>query len=43
MNFRKAILVLLLLGLTIVPRLSSLKSFVTIDEPFWLSVGANYD
>ncbi len=42
MNFRKAILVLLLLGLTIVPRLSSLKSFVTIDEPFWLSVGANY-
>lgn len=42
MKFRKIILVLFLLGLTITPRLSSLDSFVTIDEPFWLSVGANY-
>lgn len=42
MNFRKAILVILLLGLMLVPRLSALDSFVTVDEPFWLSVGANY-
>lgn len=42
MNFRKTILVILLLALTIAPRLSALDSFVTIDEPFWLSVGANY-
>ena len=42
MNFRKAILVILLLGLMIAPRLPSLGSFITVDEPFWLSVGANY-
>ena len=42
MNFRKYILILLLLVILIAPRLSSLDSFVTIDEPFWLSVGANY-
>jgi hypothetical protein len=42
MNFRKTILVILLLGLMIAPRLPSLGSFVTVDEPFWLSVGANY-
>lgn len=42
MNFRKTLLVILLLALTIAPRLSALDSFVTIDEPFWLSVGANY-
>ncbi|MBK9603783.1 MAG: glycosyltransferase family 39 protein [Anaerolineales bacterium] len=42
MNFRKILLVLLLLALTIAPRLSALDTFVTIDEPFWLSVGANY-
>jgi hypothetical protein len=42
MNFRKTILVILLFGLTIAPRLPSLESFVTVDEPFWLSVGANY-
>ncbi|HMV97647.1 MAG TPA: glycosyltransferase family 39 protein, partial [Anaerolineales bacterium] len=42
MNLRKTFLVLLLLALTIAPRLSALDSFVTIDEPFWLSVGANY-
>lgn len=41
-NSRKALLIFLLLGLTLVPRLLSLRSFVTIDEPFWLSVGANY-
>lgn len=42
MNFRKHILVLLLLAILIAPRLSELDSFVTIDEPFWLSVGANF-
>jgi hypothetical protein len=42
MKLRKAVLVILLLALTIFPRLSALDSFVTIDEPFWLSVGANY-
>jgi hypothetical protein len=42
MKFRKATLVLLLLILTLAPRLVSLDSFVTLDEPFWLSVGANY-
>ncbi|MCC7118641.1 MAG: glycosyltransferase family 39 protein [Anaerolineales bacterium] len=42
MQFRKTILVLLLLALTLIPRLAALDSFVTIDEPFWLSVGANY-
>lgn len=42
MNFRKTFLILLLLGLTLAPRLASLHSFVTTDEPFWLSVGANY-
>lgn len=42
MNLRKTLLVLLLLALTLTPRLSALDSFVTIDEPFWLSVGANY-
>ncbi|MFN8412893.1 MAG: glycosyltransferase family 39 protein [Anaerolineales bacterium] len=42
MKLRKNLLALLLLGLTLIPRLASLRSFVTIDEPFWLSVGANY-
>ena len=42
MKYRKHILVLLLLVLLIAPRLPKLDSFVTIDEPFWLSVGANY-
>jgi hypothetical protein len=42
MKFRKLILASLLLILTLAPRLSSLDSFVTLDEPFWLSVGANY-
>ena len=42
MKLRKTILVLVLLVLTLAPRLASLDSFVTIDEPFWLSVGANY-
>jgi hypothetical protein len=41
MNFRKYIFIILLVIL-IAPRLASLDSFVTIDEPFWLSVGANY-
>ncbi|MBI5951530.1 MAG: glycosyltransferase family 39 protein [Chloroflexi bacterium] len=42
MKSRKLILASLLLILTLAPRLSSLDSFVTLDEPFWLSVGANY-
>ena len=42
MKLRKHILILLLLGVVLAPRLPKLDSFVTIDEPFWLSVGANY-
>ncbi len=41
-QYRKAVLIFLLLSLTLAPRLASLDSFVTLDEPFWLSVGANY-
>ncbi|MCA1900068.1 MAG: hypothetical protein LDL50_05095 [Chloroflexi bacterium] len=42
MNFRKSLFALLLLALTLAPRLAALDAFVTLDEPFWLSVGANY-
>jgi 4-amino-4-deoxy-L-arabinose transferase-like glycosyltransferase len=42
MKFRKHFLALLLLAVLIAPRLPGLNSFVTIDEPFWLSVGGNY-
>ena len=42
MNYRKITLIAILLVLVIAPRLASLNSFVTIDEPFWLSVGANF-
>lgn len=42
MNLRKYLLALLLLVVVIVPRLAGLASFVTLDEPFWLSVGGNY-
>lgn len=42
MKQRKYIFALLLFVITLAPRLIELKSFVTIDEPFWLSVGANY-
>ena len=42
MKFRKHLLALLLLAVVIAPRLSGLSSFVTTDEPFWLSVGGNY-
>jgi hypothetical protein len=41
-KFRKHLIALLLLAVTIAPRLPGLNSFVTIDEPFWLSVGGNY-
>jgi 4-amino-4-deoxy-L-arabinose transferase-like glycosyltransferase len=41
-KFRKHLLTLLLLAVVIVPRLPKLDSFVTLDEPFWLSVGGNY-
>ncbi len=42
MKLRKYILSLVLLAVVVAPRLPKLDSFVTIDEPFWLSVGANY-
>jgi len=42
MKKQKILLSLLLFVLTLTPRLLELKSFVTVDEPFWLSVGANY-
>jgi 4-amino-4-deoxy-L-arabinose transferase-like glycosyltransferase len=42
MKFRKHLLALLLLAVVIAPRLPGLNSFVTLDEPFWLSVGGNY-
>ena len=41
-KFRKHLLALLLLAVVIAPRLPGLASFVTLDEPFWLSVGGNY-
>lgn len=41
MTLRKYLALLLIL-VVLAPRLSKLNSFVTIDEPFWLSVGANY-
>ena len=41
-KFRKLFLTLLLLAVVITPRLPGLASFVTLDEPFWLSVGGNY-
>jgi len=42
LKFRKYFLTLLLLAVIIAPRLPGLDSFVTLDEPFWLSVGGNY-
>jgi len=41
-NYRKLLLLILLMAVVITPRLSGLNSFVTLDEPFWLSVGGNY-
>ncbi len=42
MKYRKYLLAFLLLVAVVAPRLPGLDSFVTIDEPFWLSVGGNY-
>ncbi len=42
MKITRTIPAVLLLLITLLPRLVSLNSFVTTDEPFWLSVGANY-
>src|SRR3972149_5941960 len=41
-KIKKPVLVLLLFAILLVPRLSKLDSFVTLDEPFWLSVGGNF-
>jgi 4-amino-4-deoxy-L-arabinose transferase-like glycosyltransferase len=41
-KIKKPLLVLLLLAILWVPRLAKLDSFVTLDEPFWLSVGGNF-
>ncbi len=41
-KIRKPVLVLFLLAILLAPRLSKLDSFVTLDEPFWLSVGGNF-
>ncbi len=42
MKLRKYLLLILLVAVVLTPRLPKLDSFVTLDEPFWLSVGANY-
>jgi hypothetical protein len=42
MKITRTIPAVLLIIVTLIPRLVSLNSFVTVDEPFWLSVGANY-
>jgi 4-amino-4-deoxy-L-arabinose transferase-like glycosyltransferase len=42
MKTRKILLAVFLLTLVLAPRLAGLKTFVTIDEPFWLSVGGNF-
>ncbi|MDO9301416.1 MAG: glycosyltransferase family 39 protein, partial [Anaerolineales bacterium] len=42
MKFKKYILVLLLLAVTVIPRLLELNSFVAVDEPAWLTRGGNF-
>src|SRR5690242_7266475 len=42
MRSRKYFLTIILLIILAAPRLPKLDAFVTLDEPFWLSVGANY-
>ena len=42
MKFSRLFLTILLLILIITPRLAGLKSFVTLDEPFWLTTGGNF-
>ncbi len=42
MKFKKYILVLLLLAVTVIPRSLELNSFVAVDEPAWLTRGGNF-
>jgi 4-amino-4-deoxy-L-arabinose transferase-like glycosyltransferase len=42
MKFQKHLLALLLLAVTIIPRLVELNSFVAVDEPAWLTRGGNF-
>ena len=42
MKFKKYVLVLILLAVTVIPRLPGLNSFVAVDEPAWLTRGANF-
>jgi hypothetical protein len=42
MKFKKYILILLLLLVTVIPRLLELNSFVAVDEPAWLTRGGNF-
>ncbi|MDD2922351.1 MAG: glycosyltransferase family 39 protein, partial [Anaerolineales bacterium] len=41
-KFIEPILYLALIVALLAPRLPSLNSFVTLDEPYWLSMGANF-
>jgi hypothetical protein len=41
-RIRRPLFLLLLLVVLLTPRLSDLNAFVTLDEPFWLSVGGNF-
>lgn len=42
MKFQKHFLALILLVVTLVPRLIELQSFVAVDEPAWLTRGGNF-
>ena len=42
MKIQKYILILLLLAVTVIPRLPGLNSFVAVDEPAWLTRGGNF-
>ncbi|MEW6404076.1 MAG: glycosyltransferase family 39 protein, partial [Chloroflexota bacterium] len=38
----KASMYLLLIAILLIPRVAALDSFSTLDEPYWLSMGANF-
>jgi len=42
MKFQRYLSVLLLLAVTLIPRLLELDSFVAVDEPAWLTRGGNF-